>query len=175
MTKDGIALTHQYLVRPSSTRQSYFTAICNKDGKLVQVYSSVDPTETLTSGLLAIFTVLINCMVAGGDDLQKALQVINAISITIDKMTKKHSEMMVAISAATEVHSFLHKKFLTEKGKAEVARQIQLNRERAGDAVKAPTPINDGTEPPCPTCGTIMVRQGIGHKCPHCGTTTGYV
>jgi ribonucleoside-diphosphate reductase alpha chain len=32
---------------------------------------------------------------------------------------------------------------------------------------------NQEDAPPCPTCGSIMVRSGACYKCPNCGTTSG--
>jgi ribonucleoside-diphosphate reductase alpha chain len=32
---------------------------------------------------------------------------------------------------------------------------------------------NQEDAPPCPTCGSIMVRSGACYKCANCGTTSG--
>ncbi len=33
--------------------------------------------------------------------------------------------------------------------------------------------INQADAPPCPDCGSIMVRNGACYKCMNCGTTSG--
>jgi ribonucleoside-diphosphate reductase alpha chain len=32
---------------------------------------------------------------------------------------------------------------------------------------------NQEDAPPCPTCGSIMIRSGACYKCANCGTTSG--
>jgi len=32
---------------------------------------------------------------------------------------------------------------------------------------------NQEDAPPCPTCGSIMIRNGACYKCANCGTTSG--
>ena len=33
--------------------------------------------------------------------------------------------------------------------------------------------VQETDAPPCHECGTLMVRNGVCHKCPNCGSTSG--
>jgi ribonucleoside-diphosphate reductase alpha chain len=100
-----------------------------------------------------------------------------------------NKEIPIAKSIADYIFRWLGLKFLPrgeeeqaiakpeEKKAAPAPRPVdltpRLKAHAAEHAAEHATYLNQADAPPCPTCGSIMVRGGACYKCVNCGATNG--
>jgi ribonucleoside-diphosphate reductase alpha chain len=99
-------------------------------------------------------------------------------------------ELPIAKSMTDYIFRWMGIKFLAQEGFSESLMEAEAKKVNGSNAA-APAPIvhaavglapfvssnsgflNQADAPPCPTCGTITVRNGACYKCHNCGATTG--
>jgi len=132
-----------------------------------------------------------------------ALQYGVPLQVLVDKFTHvrfepsgmtRNPEVRFAKSIVDYVFRWMAAKFLSDDAKFHAGVNVDVPTETAASAgatpaVEAPGAAaaagkatapsefaaikNQEDAPPCPTCGSIMVRSGACYKCANCGTTSG--
>jgi len=103
----------------------------------------------------------------------------------------KNPQIPYAKSIVDYLFRWMASKFLDEEAKREVgiveSEKTLSAKSEAAPIAMAPVAslregkdggirqafINQADAPPCPDCGSIMVRNGACYKCMNCGTTSG--
>ena len=150
------------------------------------------------SGFADAFAQAISYALQYGVPLQVLVDKFTHVRFEPSGMTK-NAEIRFAKSIVDYVFRWMAAKFLSPEAKFRAGLNVDDPRETPGP-MQGLTPTGDagpmgGTvpgeakppgapvefaaiqnqedAPPCPTCGSIMVRSGACYKCANCGTTSG--
>jgi len=173
------AITHKFNV---AGHEGYITVGMYDDGSPGEIFIVMAKEGSIISGVMDGFATAISM----------ALQYGVPLKVLVDKFSNTRFEPSgytgnPAIPFAKSVFDYLFKwlalKFLPREEQIKIGViQPQENGlvEGASDGTESNAPLQlDGMvelkedSPPCPECGSIMVRNGACYKCLNCGTTSG--
>jgi len=145
------------------------------------------------SGLMDSFATAISYALQYGVPLQFLVDKFAHMRFEPSGFTK-NPQIPYAKSIVDYLFRWMASKFLDEEAKREVGiiadeSAAAERKEPVAIAASAPAPvaslrdgkdsgmrqafINQADAPPCPDCGSIMVRNGACYKCMNCGATSG--
>ena len=177
------SITHKFSI---GGHEGYMTVGMYDDGTPGEVFITMAKEGSVVSGLMDSFAT----------GISMALQYGVPLRVLCDKFSHTRYEpsgftgnpdIPIAKSVTDYIFRWLALKFLpSEDGVASAPPQLSpgeapSRQASAGQTVvvkAAPAASNgahvtDTDAPPCPTCGSITVRNGACYKCVNCGTTTG--
>ncbi|MGE3843168.1 MAG: vitamin B12-dependent ribonucleotide reductase [Vicinamibacterales bacterium] len=177
------AITHKFDI---AGHEGYITVGLYEDGQPGEIFLVMAKEGSTISGFADAFAQAISYALQYGVPLQVLVDKFSHVRFEPSGMTK-NPEIRFAKSIVDYVFRWMATKFLSPEAQYEVG----VNRDRpvaspadpptvgAEPTVALPrgaafAPIqNQEDAPPCPTCGSIMVRSGACYKCSNCGTTSG--
>jgi ribonucleoside-diphosphate reductase alpha chain len=164
------AITHKFSI---AGHEGYVTVGKYEDGSPGELFIVMSKEGSVVSGLLDSFATAVSL----------ALQYGVPLKVLIDKFSHSRYEpsgftnnpqIRMAKSITDYIFRWLALKFLpTAEGLAAVGEgedAILAAGEPATDALPAMVELD---APPCPDCGSMMVRAGTCFRCGNCGGTSG--
>jgi len=177
------SITHKFDI---SGHEGYITAGLYEDGQVGEIFIRMAKEGSVVSGLMDSFATAISL----------ALQYGVPLSVLVDKFCHtrfepsgitRNPEIPIAKSIMDYIFRWLDLKFQKADGRRFIQNGGLTSLPPA--PVSAPSVETDSlgpgsptslvgfqTEvdaPPCPECGSIMVRNGACHRCINCGSTSG--
>ncbi len=183
------SITHKFDI---AGHEGYITVGMYEDGSPGEIFVMMSKQGSTISGLMDSFATAISYALQYGVPLQFLVDKFAHMRFEPSGFTK-NPQIPYAKSIVDYLFRWLASKFLDEDAKREVG-VIEAEKsaaERSGAPLQlAPEPpvarLNDGKDtemrqafinqadaPPCPDCGSIMVRNGSCYKCMNCGSTSG--
>jgi ribonucleoside-diphosphate reductase alpha chain len=191
------AITHKFDI---AGHEGYITVGLYEDGQPGEIFLVMAKEGSTISGFADAFAQAISYALQYGVPLQVLVDKFSHVRFEPSGMTR-NPEVRFAKSIVDYVFRWMATKFLSAEAQYEagVNRDLPAADEKApaaegGNAAWTPTRALDAADqrlaesarpsplaaiqnqvdaPPCPTCGSIMVRSGACYKCANCGTTSG--
>jgi ribonucleoside-diphosphate reductase alpha chain len=186
------AITHKFSI---AGHDGYLTVGMYEDGKPGEIFLVMAKEGSVVSGLMDSFATAVSLALQYGVPLQVLVDKFSHVRFEPSGFTN-NTEIPIAKSIIDYIFRWLGAKFLGRE--AAEAIGVHLKPE-AGATAPAPIPIalvpgptgpatggpagesghtpfafkTDEDAPPCPDCGSIMVRNGACYKCMNCGATSG--
>jgi ribonucleoside-diphosphate reductase alpha chain len=147
------------------------------DGTMGEIFVRMAKEGSVVSGLMDSFATAISLALQYGVPLQVLVDKFSHTRFEPSGITR-NPEIPIAKSIMDYIFRWLELKFMTDSrpSNAEV-----LNDDDDARVSMSSVPSKSGTPaferevdaPPCPSCGSIMVRSGACHRCLNCGSTSG--
>jgi ribonucleoside-diphosphate reductase alpha chain len=192
------SITHKFSI---GGHEGYMTVGMYDDGAPGEVFITMAKEGSVVSGLMDSFATSISMALQYGVPLRVLCDKFSHMRFEPSGFTG-NPDIPIAKSISDYLFRWLALKFLPSEGSASESPKSQLTPGAAPAAQSAraaqqlveaktlPTPAQaNGTAngsngaltaykresdaPPCPTCGSITVRNGACYKCVNCGSTTG--
>ncbi len=181
------SITHKFSI---GGHEGYMTVGMYDDGTPGEVFITMAKEGSVVSGLMDGFATAISMALQYGVPLRVLSDKFSHTRYEPSGFTG-NPDIPIAKSVTDYIFRWLALKFLPSEDGA-VAAPPQLTPGAApsrqastGQTVVVKTlpaarsngangdHVTDGDAPPCPTCGSITVRNGACYKCVNCGSTTG--
>jgi ribonucleoside-diphosphate reductase alpha chain len=174
------SITHKFDI---SGHEGYITAGMYADGMVGEIFIRMAKEGSVVSGLMDSFATAISL----------ALQYGVPLSVLVDKFSHtrfepsgitRNPDIPIAKSIMDYIFRWLQLKFLEQRvdGSGNIGGQDEprVTVTKADTGPPDPARSHESGEfesevdaPPCPNCGSIMVRSGSCHLCVNCGSTSG--
>ncbi len=183
------SITHKFDI---AGHEGYITVGMYEDGTPGEIFVTMSKQGSTISGLMDSFATAISFALQYGVPLQFLVDKFSHMRFEPSGFTK-NPQIPYAKSIVDYLFRWMASKFLDEEAKREVGiieseKSLSVKSDSA-PAMVAMAPIaslrdgkdggirqafiNQADAPPCPDCGSIMVRNGACYKCMNCGTTSG--
>jgi ribonucleoside-diphosphate reductase alpha chain len=186
------AITHKFDI---ASHEGYVTVGLFEDGTPGEIFLVMAKEGSTISGFADAFAQAISYALQYGVPLQVLVDKFSHVRFEPSGITK-NPEVRIAKSIVDYIFRWMATKFLSPEAQyhAGVNRHelngvngedvetaapkraaVAASGVSAVEAAAAPhlTIQNQEDAPPCPTCGSIMIRSGACYKCANCGTTSG--
>ncbi|MGC1677364.1 MAG: vitamin B12-dependent ribonucleotide reductase [Candidatus Binataceae bacterium] len=186
------SITHKFDI---AGHEGYITVGLFEDGTPGEIFVIMSKQGSTISGLMDSFATAISYALQYGMPLQFLVDKFAHIRFEPSGFTK-NPQIPYAKSIVDYLFRWMASKFLDEEAKREVgivvdeSRAVDTRDPRDNAPILAAAPtvaslrdgkdagmrqafINQADAPPCPDCGSIMVRNGACYKCMNCGATSG--
>ena len=182
------AITHKFDL---AGHEGYITVGLYEDGQPGEIFLVMAKEGSTISGFADAFAQAISYALQYGVPLQVLVDKFSHVRFEPSGITK-NPEIRFAKSIVDYVFRWMATKFLSAEAQFDAGVNVENGAQAAApaggvsaSAVEAPAasrataPVeysaiqNQEDAPPCPTCGSIMVRSGACYKCANCGTTSG--
>jgi len=188
------SITHKFSI---GGHEGYITVGMYDDGAPGEIFVTMAKEGSVVSGLMDSFATAISMSLQYGVPLKVLSDKFSHTRFEPSGFTG-NSDIPIAKSISDYLFRWLALKFLPSEDGATLSSAPALppgvapaSRARAGaQVVEAAQPAQkaltgssgtngasmhatDTDAPPCPTCGSITVRNGACYKCVNCGSTTG--
>ncbi|HUY26939.1 MAG TPA: vitamin B12-dependent ribonucleotide reductase [Candidatus Binataceae bacterium] len=183
------SITHKFDI---AGHEGYITVGKFDDGTPGEIFVIMSKQGSTISGLMDSFATAISYALQYGMPLQFLVDKFAHIRFEPSGFTK-NPQIPYAKSIVDYLFRWMASKFLDEEAKREVGIVVDETKAlepRTGASALAAAPtvaslregkdagmrqafINQADAPPCPDCGSIMVRNGACYKCMNCGATSG--
>ncbi len=183
------SITHKFSI---GGHEGYMTVGMYDDGTPGELFVTMAKEGSVVSGLMDNFATMISMALQYGVPLQVLSDKFSHTRFEPSGFTG-NPEIPIAKSITDYIFRWLALKFLpAEAGgvtqpylpgvEPAPPRRASENTIEATKALPAPSSGSAGKNgsagtqsdaPPCPTCGSITVRNGACYKCTNCGSTTG--
>jgi ribonucleoside-diphosphate reductase alpha chain len=185
------SITHKFDI---AGHEGYITVGMYEDGGPGEIFVMMSKQGSTISGLMDSFATAISYALQYGVPLQFLVDKFAHMRFEPSGFTK-NPQIPYAKSIVDYLFRWMASKFLDEEAKREVGINLEGAAERSDPpasgqvAVHRSAPvaslgegkdssvrqafINQADAPPCPDCGSIMVRNGSCYKCMNCGATSG--
>jgi ribonucleoside-diphosphate reductase alpha chain len=183
------SITHKFDI---AGHEGYITVGMYEDGTPGEIFVTMSKQGSTISGLMDSFATAISFALQYGVPLQFLVDKFSHMRFEPSGFTK-NPQIPYAKSIVDYLFRWMASKFLDEEAKREVGIiETEKSLTSKADAANAPIAlapvpslrggkdtgmrqafINQADAPPCPDCGSIMVRNGSCYKCMNCGTTSG--
>src|SRR6266852_6362366 len=173
--------------------EGYITVGMYEDRTPGEIFVTMSKQGSTISGLMDSFATAISFALQYGVPLQFLVDKFSHMRFEPSGFSK-NPQIPYAKSIVDYLFRWMASKFLDEEAKREVGiieteKSLTSKTDAAGAPVGALARmpslrggkdtgmrqafINQQDAPPCPDCGSIMVRNGSCYKCMNCGTTSG--
>jgi ribonucleoside-diphosphate reductase alpha chain len=184
------AITHKFSI---GGHEGYMTVGMYEDGSPGELFVTMAKEGSVVSGLMDNFATSISMALQYNVPLRVLCEKFSHTRFEPSGFTG-NPDIPIAKSITDYIFRWLSLKFLPseEAGQVQEAKKDLspgaapggLKLPAAGRTVELPPVLREPTPeeakpwqtqdaPPCPTCGSITVRNGACYKCLNCGTTTG--
>jgi ribonucleoside-diphosphate reductase alpha chain len=181
------SITHKFDI---AGHEGYITVGMYEDGTPGEIFVTMSKQGSTISGLMDSFATAISFALQYGVPLQFLVDKFSHMRFEPSGFSK-NPQIPYAKSIVDYLFRWMASKFLDEEAKREVgiieSEKTLSTKSEGGPVVMAPIAslrdgkdggirqafINQADAPPCPDCGSIMVRNGACYKCMNCGTTSG--
>jgi len=178
------AITHKFDI---AGHEGYVTVGLFEDGTPGEIFLVMAKEGSTISGFADAFAQAISYALQYGVPLQVLVDKFSHVRFEPSGMTR-NPDVRFAKSIVDYIFRWMATKFLSPEaqfragvnrrevsGAVVSAEADATKRSPAAAELAAPylTIQNQEDAPPCPTCGSIMIRSGACYKCANCGTTSG--
>lgn len=164
------AITHHFSV---GGQEGYVTVGLYEDGQPGEVFIKMAKEGSTVSGLMDSFATAVSL----------ALQYGVPLRVLCDKFSHTRFEPSgwsgnARLGYAKSIMDYLFRwislRFLERESGSLFETRLSQTEEPTADPVQALAELVEvGDGPPCPNCGSLMVRSGSCHRCMTCGSTSG--
>ena len=179
------SITHKFDI---AGHEGYITVGMYEDGSPGEIFVMMSKQGSTISGLMDSFATAISYALQYGVPLQFLVDKFAHMRFEPSGFTK-NPQIPYAKSIVDYLFRWMASKFLDDEARREVG-VIEEEKPSGVTLSLAPQPavarisdgkdsemrqafINQADAPPCPDCGSIMVRNGSCYKCMNCGSTSG--
>lgn len=168
------SITHKFDI---SGHEGYLTAGMYDDGSMGEIFIRMAKEGSVVSGLMDSFATAISLALQYGVPLQVMVDKFSHTRFEPSGITR-NPEIPIAKSIMDYIFRWLELKFMTV-GQPSLENLLSDDGDPRVSLSAAPSKSgNAGFErevdaPPCPSCGSIMIRSGACHRCLNCGSTSG--
>jgi ribonucleoside-diphosphate reductase alpha chain len=161
------SITHKFDIQG---HEGYITVGMYPDGKPGEVFITMAKEGSTISGLMDAFATQTSVALQYGVPLEVMVNKFSHMRFEPSGFTK-NPQVPIAKSIIDYIFRWLASRFLDPE-----------SQRLLGIVELSPTPPNpqpeaafafDADAPPCPDCGSLMVRAGACYQCLNCGTTSG--
>jgi ribonucleoside-diphosphate reductase alpha chain len=168
------SVTHKFSI---GNHEGYITVGMYEDGTPGEIFVVIAKEGSVVSGLMDCFATAISLTLQYGVPLKVLVNKFAHARFEPSGFTK-NPQIPIAKSLSDYIFRWLASKFLTKEEQAEVGVRVDTSsgggQEEAEDEHKKGFSFATQEDaPPCPECGSIMVRNGSCYKCLNCGATSG--
>ena len=162
------AITHKFSI---AGHDGYLTVGMYDDGTPGEIFVVMAKQGSVVSGLMDTVATSISM----------ALQYGVPLKVLVDKFSHSRFEpagftnnpqIPIAKSIVDYIFRWLGQKFLTVEDQPQAERAAPVTSMQMED-MERQVFQSQADAPPCPECGSIMVRNGACYKCLNCGSTSG--
>jgi ribonucleoside-diphosphate reductase alpha chain len=147
-----------------------------EDGTPGEIFVVIAKEGSVVSGLMDCFATAISLTLQYGVPLKVLVNKFAHTRFEPSGFTK-NPQIPIAKSLSDYIFRWLASKFLTKEEQAEMGVLMDTppgeRRDDDGEGMKGFSFTAQEDAPPCPECGSIMVRNGSCYKCLNCGATSG--
>jgi len=180
------AITHKFSIQ---SHEGYITVGLYDDGKPGEIFLVMAKEGSVVSGLMDSFATAISMALQYGVPLRVLVQKFSHARFEPSGFTN-NPQIPMAKSVVDYIFRWLATKFLSKEEQQEIgviqregeepllwgetppASPTAKEEEEPASGIKVTFQAQEDS-PPCPDCGSIMVRNGSCYKCLECGTTNG--
>jgi ribonucleoside-diphosphate reductase alpha chain len=164
------ALTHHFSV---GGQEGYVTVGLYEDGQPGEVFIKMAKEGSTVSGLMDSFATAVSLALQYGVPLQVLCNKFSHMRFEPSGWSG-NARIGYAKSIMDYLFRWLDLRFLQGESRSLFDPPPASGEMTKGDPVQALAGIVEvGDGPPCPHCGSLMVRSGSCHRCLTCGTTSG--
>ncbi len=178
------AITHKFSI---AGHEGYITVGKFEDGTAGELFIVMSKEGSTVSGLMDSFATAVSLALQYGVPLKVLINKFSHSRYEPSGITN-NPEIRFAKSVTDYIFRWLAMKFLPpgERGAAETAEVPVGDAPVSAEPDSAEAPavgladsnenrvyVSQADAPPCPNCGTIMVRSAACYKCLNCGTSSG--
>ncbi len=173
------SITHKFDI---AGHEGYITVGQYEDGTPGEIFVVMSKQGSTISGLMDAFATAISYALQYGVPLRFLVDKFAHMRFEPSGFTR-NPEIPYAKSIVDYLFRWLASKFLDEESRREVglvetgasqpARASASRLADGKDGAMRQMFINQADAPPCPDCGSIMVRNGTCYRCMNCGATSG--
>jgi ribonucleoside-diphosphate reductase alpha chain len=177
------SITHKFDI---SGHEGYITAGLYDDGKVGEIFIRMAKEGSVVSGLMDSFATAISLALQYGVPLEVLVDKFSHTRFEPSGITR-NPEIPIAKSIMDYIFRWLNLRFLKPAENAQPLVQglnsfppaPATGQNDVSDSLAPPAPQSmigfqaEVDAPPCPECGSIMVRNGSCHRCINCGSTSG--
>jgi ribonucleoside-diphosphate reductase alpha chain len=167
------SMTHKFSI---GSHEGYITVGTYEDGTPGEIFVVIAKEGSVVSGLMDCFATAISLTLQYGVPLKILVNKFAHTRFEPSGFTK-NPQIPIAKSLSDYIFRWMASKFLTKEEQAEVGVLVEAPGEEQDEADNGDkTGLSFAAQedaPPCPECGSIMVRNGSCYKCLNCGATSG--
>lgn len=173
------SITHKFSV---GGHEGYITVGLYPDGKPGEIFITMSKEGSVVSGLMDSFATAISLALQYGVPLETLVNKFAHMRFEPSGVTN-NPQIRFAKSIMDYIFRWLALKFLPpEEQPANEVASIENHTNLSQPVVEQASSVKHAEQlvfqlqadaPPCPDCGSIMVRNGACYKCLNCGTTSG--
>jgi ribonucleoside-diphosphate reductase alpha chain len=168
------SLTHKFSI---GNHEGYITVGMYEDGTPGEIFVVIAKEGSVVSGLMDCFATAVSLTLQYGVPLKVLVNKFAHARFEPSGFTKNR-QIPIAKSLSDYIFRWLASKFLTKEEQAEVGVLVdnppnQAESQIQGEDTRSVSFAAQADAPPCPECGSIMVRNGSCYKCLNCGATSG--
>jgi ribonucleoside-diphosphate reductase alpha chain len=168
------SVTHKFSI---GNHKGYITVGMYEDGTPGEIFVVIAKEGSVVSGLMDSFATAVSLTLQYGVPLKVLVNKFAHTRFEPSGFTK-NPQIPIAKSLGDYIFRWLASKFLTKEEQAEVGVLVDAPLESGNDEVEDKRKSSfsftaQEDSPPCPDCGSIMVRNGSCYKCLNCGATSG--
>jgi len=153
------AITHKFEI---AGHEGYITVGLYDNGAPGELFVVISKQGSTISGLMDGFATSISIALQYGVPLEKLCEKFEHTRFEPSGLTQ-NADIRMAKSVLDYIFHWLRRRFLETD--ADKIKSANLELPKAS--------VDDGTGPPCQTCGTTMLRHGTCYYCHNCGASTG--
>jgi len=178
MPDERRSVTHKFDI---SGHEGYITAGMYDDGMVGEIFIRMAKEGSVVSGLMDSFATAISLALQYGVPLKVLVDKFSHTRFEPSGITR-NPEIPIAKSIMDYIFRWLQLKFGTGEEHPDTLFGDSDDPRISMNSVSSipPAPISASGDfvtevdaPPCPDCGSIMVRSGTCHRCLNCGSTSG--
>jgi len=178
------SITHKFSI---GGHEGYMTVGMYEDATPGELFVTMAKEGSVVSGLMDNFATMISMSLQYGVPLKVLADKFSHTRFEPSGFTG-NPEIPIAKSITDYIFRWLALKFLPAENGAQAqpylpgvepapakraSQKVLEARPEARSAASSGTVERQTDAPPCPTCGSITVRNGACYKCMNCGSTTG--
>jgi ribonucleoside-diphosphate reductase alpha chain len=183
------AITHKFSIQG---HEGYITVGLYEDGKPGEIFLVMAKEGSVVSGLMDSFATAISLALQYGVPLEVLVNKFSHARFEPSGFTN-NSQIPMAKSIVDYIFRWLATKFmpLEEQKRLGIVNPVanELEKAEEEEKIQAAKPSEEASDfgdgglkftfqaqldaPPCPECGSMMIRNGACYKCPVCGAVNG--
>ncbi|MGC8834349.1 MAG: vitamin B12-dependent ribonucleotide reductase, partial [Armatimonadota bacterium] len=166
------AITHKFSV---AGHEGYITVGMYEDGSPGEIFIVMSKEGSVISGLMDSFATAISLALQYGVPLSVLVKKFSHVRFEPAGFTN-NKDIPIAKSVIDYIFRWLALKFLPPEEQPAATQDVPVMSTKARMSTEDQEHqvfLLQADAPPCPECGSIMVRNGSCYKCTNCGATSG--
>jgi ribonucleoside-diphosphate reductase alpha chain len=167
------SVTHKFSV---AGHEGYITVGLYENGKPGEIFITLGKAGSTLAGFADAFATAISFSLQHGVEMRFLVDKFSHVRFEPSGFTG-NKDIPIAKSIIDYVFRWLAREFLPEDEQpvqtTETDNGTELEAEASLREVEHAVFVSQADAPPCPDCGSLMIRNGACYACANCGTTSG--